>query len=48
MLVALSAGLCLWVAYGVAKDDWVIVLVNSIGATLALAVLEFNIRDVNA
>jgi MtN3 and saliva related transmembrane protein len=42
MLVALSASLCLWVVYGVAKDDWVIVLANSIGATLALAVLGFK------
>jgi MtN3 and saliva related transmembrane protein len=47
MLMALSAGLCLWVVYGVAKDDWVIILVNSIGATLSLAVLGFKIRDLN-
>jgi MtN3 and saliva related transmembrane protein len=48
MLVALSVGLCLWVVYGVAKDDWVIVLANSIGAALALAVLGFKIRDLNS
>jgi MtN3 and saliva related transmembrane protein len=47
MLVALSAGLCLWVIYGVAKHDWVIILANSIGATLSLAVLGFKIRDLN-
>jgi MtN3 and saliva related transmembrane protein len=47
MLVALSEGLCLWVIYGVAKDDWVIILANSIGATLSLAVLGFKIRDLN-
>jgi MtN3 and saliva related transmembrane protein len=47
MLVALSTGLCLWVIYGVAKDDWVIILANSIGATLSLAVLGFKIRDLN-
>jgi MtN3 and saliva related transmembrane protein len=45
MLVALSAGLCL--IYGVAKDDWVIILANSIGATLSLTVLRFKIRDLN-
>jgi MtN3 and saliva related transmembrane protein len=39
MLVALSAGLCLWIIYGIVKEDWVIVLANSIGATLSLAVL---------
>lgn len=48
MLVALSAGLCLWVAYGVLKDDWVIMLANSIGAILSLAVLGFKIRDLNS
>jgi MtN3 and saliva related transmembrane protein len=47
MLVALSAGLCLWVVYGVLKDDWVIILANSIGATLSLTVLRFKIRDLN-
>ena len=48
MLVALSSGLCLWVVYGLAKDDWVIVLANSTGAMLSLAVLGFKIRDLNA
>jgi MtN3 and saliva related transmembrane protein len=48
MLVALSSGLCLWVVYGVAKDDWVIILANSIGAMLSLAVLGFKIRDLNS
>ena len=48
MLLALSAGLCLWVVYGVAKDDWVIILANSIGAALALAVLSFKIRDLDS
>ena len=48
MLVALSAGLCLWIVYGVLKDDWVIILANSIGATLSLAVLGFKIRDLNS
>jgi MtN3 and saliva related transmembrane protein len=48
MLVALSTGLCLWVAYGVAKDDWVIILANSTGAMLSLAVLGFKLRDLNS
>jgi MtN3 and saliva related transmembrane protein len=48
MLLALSAGLCLWVVYGVAKDDWVIILANLIGAALALAVLSFKIRDLDS
>jgi hypothetical protein len=37
-----------WVVYGVAKDDWVIILANSIGAALALALLGFKIRDLNS
>jgi MtN3 and saliva related transmembrane protein len=48
MLVALSTGLCLWAVYGVAKDDWVIILANSTGAMLSLAVLGFKIRDLNS
>jgi MtN3 and saliva related transmembrane protein len=48
MLVALSAGLCLWVVYGVAKEGWVIILANSTGATLTLVVLGFKIRDLNS
>ena len=42
MLVVLSAGVCLWIVYGVLKDDWVIILANSIGASLSLAVLGFK------
>jgi MtN3 and saliva related transmembrane protein len=48
MLAALSIGLCLWVVYGFAKDDWVIILANSIGAMLSLAVLGLKIRDLNS
>jgi MtN3 and saliva related transmembrane protein len=48
MLVVLSAGLCLWIVYGVLKDDWVIILANSIDATLSLAVLGFKICDLNS
>jgi MtN3 and saliva related transmembrane protein len=44
-MLVLSAGLCRWIVYGVLKDDWVIILANSIGATLSLAVLGFKIRD---
>jgi MtN3 and saliva related transmembrane protein len=48
MLVVLSADLCRWIVYGVLKGDWVIMLANSIGATLSLAVLGFKIRDLNS
>jgi MtN3 and saliva related transmembrane protein len=48
MLLALSAGLCLWAIYGILKDDWVIALANSIGAILSLGVLGCKIRDLNS
>jgi MtN3 and saliva related transmembrane protein len=47
MLVVLSADLCRWIVYGVLKRDWIIMLANSVGATLWLAVLGFKIRDLN-
>jgi hypothetical protein len=34
--------------YGVLKDDSAIILANSIGATLSLAVLGFKSRDLNS
>jgi MtN3 and saliva related transmembrane protein len=48
MLVAPSTGLCLWVVYRFAKGDWVIILANSIGAMLSLAVPGFKLRDLNS
>jgi hypothetical protein len=36
------------VVYGITRDDWVIVLANSISATLALTVLGFKTRDLNS
>jgi MtN3 and saliva related transmembrane protein len=46
MLLILTAGLLLWIGYGLMKSDWVIVAANSIGATLAGSVLAFKIRDI--
>lgn len=45
MLVALASGLILWIAYGSLKRDWVIVLANVVGATLALTLIAFKVRD---
>lgn len=45
MLLVLICGLLLWVGYGVAKSDWVIVVANTIGASLVIAVLGCKIRD---
>ena len=48
MLSALTAGLLLWIAYGLMKGDWVIVAANSVGAILSGSVLAFKIRDMRA
>lgn len=45
MLLALDAGLTLWIVYGVFKQDWVIVTANAIGASLVLVVLVCKLRD---
>jgi MtN3 and saliva related transmembrane protein len=45
MLVALTAGLSLWVCYGLFKGDWIIVLANGVGLALAFTVLLCKIRD---
>ena len=39
MPVVLSTGLCLWVFYGLLKEDWVIMLASMVCAALALIVL---------
>ncbi len=48
MLVVLTAGLSLWIGYGLLKSDWVIVAANSVGAALSASVLMFKIRDIRA
>ena len=48
MLSALTAGLLLWIGYGLLKGDWVIVAANSVGAILSGSVLAFKIRDMRA
>jgi MtN3 and saliva related transmembrane protein len=48
MLIALTCGLLLWIAYGLLKGDWVIVAANSVGAILSGSVLAFKIRDMRS
>lgn len=45
MLCALTAGLCLWLVYGLIRGDLVIVAANGVGAALAGTVLGCKIRD---
>jgi MtN3 and saliva related transmembrane protein len=48
MLIALTTGLLLWIAYGLLKSDWVIVAANGVGAILSASVLVFKIRDLRS
>ena len=48
MLLVLTAGLLLWVGYGLLKTDWVIVAANGVGAALSGSVLAFKIRDIRS
>ena len=48
MLVALTAGLLLWVGYGLLREDWVIIGANAIGAALSASVLTLKIRDIRS
>ena len=48
MLITLTTGLVLWIAYGVFKSDWVIVAANSVGAALSGSVLAFKLRDLRS
>jgi MtN3 and saliva related transmembrane protein len=43
MLALLSVGLGLWIAYGVLKSDWVIILANGIGLVLAIALVSLKL-----
>jgi MtN3 and saliva related transmembrane protein len=45
MLIALTSGLALWVAYGLLKGDWVIALANLVGGSLVGLVLICKARD---
>jgi MtN3 and saliva related transmembrane protein len=45
-LTILTLGLLLWLAYGVMKEDRVIIVANGIGAALSAIVLVFKVRDI--
>jgi MtN3 and saliva related transmembrane protein len=45
MLMILTSGLVLWICYGLAKADWIIVVANTVGASLSGTVLLCKLRD---
>jgi MtN3 and saliva related transmembrane protein len=44
-MVALAAGLALWVCYGLPRSDLVIIFANGVGLALALTLVGFILRD---
>ena len=48
MLSVLTSGLVLWICYGLLKGDWIIVLANTVGASLSGIVLLCKLRDVHS
>ena len=48
MLVALFAGLALWIVYGLMVQDIVIVIANCVGGALVGVVLGCKVRDIMA
>lgn len=48
MLAILTSGLMLWICYGLLKQDWIIVLANSVGGALAGTVLICKLRDIKS
>jgi MtN3 and saliva related transmembrane protein len=45
MLLLLATGLGLWVAYGLMKSDWVIVVANSISLAMLANLIWFKMRE---
>ena len=40
-----STGVALWIGYGVVRDDWVIIISNSVSLLLLLGILFFKLRE---
>ena len=48
MLIVLTSGLALWVAYGIIQKDWVIICADLVAVSLSGIVLAQKIRDLIA
>jgi MtN3 and saliva related transmembrane protein len=44
MFLVLTAGVTLWVLYGILKSDWVIIAANSVSLCLLCAILFLKLR----
>jgi MtN3 and saliva related transmembrane protein len=45
MFVILTAGVALWIVYGVLQQDFVVILANAVSLCLLLAILYFKVRE---
>jgi MtN3 and saliva related transmembrane protein len=45
MFLTLSAGICLWVVYGILKSDLIIIIANAVSLALLMGILYFKLRD---
>jgi MtN3 and saliva related transmembrane protein len=45
MFLVLSAGIALWIVYGILKSDPVIIIANTASLILLLAILSFKLRE---
>ena len=45
MFLILTSGIALWVIYGVMRQDWVIVLANSVSLCFLAGILYFKLRN---
>jgi MtN3 and saliva related transmembrane protein len=46
MFLTLTAGVALWVVYGILKNDIVIILANTVSLMLLFGILYFKVREV--
>ncbi len=44
MVIVLIAGLSLWVAYGVLKEDWPLIITNSFSVLVNILLLIFRLK----
>jgi MtN3 and saliva related transmembrane protein len=44
MVIVLIAGLSLWIAYGVLKEDWPLIITNSFSVLVNILLLVFRIK----
>lgn len=47
MFLILALGIALWVVYGVGKDDYVIIVANTVSLALLSGILYFKLREIS-